>query len=243
MLENVTLLYVSGSADGKTDFFPFAVDSLSVREEVLFHTFPGLRSLTLSLSSACRPSGEEGAIALYEPRPVCRPGAGCPPATPPKPWGSRSPPQPARVEGTWGDEKSLTVDSRRVHGSHGHLPRAIHAQRWPWGPGLGRQHAELCAPTTHLGKAVRARLVTRPGGASLRVLMQQLTVHMEVMAGRVSSWLVPPDLKTGSGLRGDPALQQTCGPSHLPGGDVLPGSTPGTPKHSLASPILILLHF
>lgn len=30
MLENVTLLYVSGSADGKTDFFLFAVDSLSV---------------------------------------------------------------------------------------------------------------------------------------------------------------------------------------------------------------------
>lgn len=107
MLENVTLLYVSGSADGKTDFFPLAVDSLSVREEVLFHTFPGLRSLTLNLSSACCPSGEEAAIALYGPRPVCRPGAGHPPATPPpQPWGSRSAPQPARVEGMWGDEKS-----------------------------------------------------------------------------------------------------------------------------------------
>lgn len=164
-------------------------------------------------------------------------------SNPPQPWGSRSPPQPASVEGTWGDEKSLTVDTRRVHGSHGHLPRAIHAQRWPWGPGLGRQHAELCVSTTHRGKAVRARLITRPGGASLRVQMQQLTVHMEVTAGRVSSWLVPSDLKTGSGLRGDPALQQTCGPSHLPRGDLLQGSTPGTPKHSLASPILISLHF
>lgn len=30
MLENVTLLYVSGSADGKTGFFLFAADSLSV---------------------------------------------------------------------------------------------------------------------------------------------------------------------------------------------------------------------
>lgn len=30
MLENVTLLYVSGSADGKTGFFLFAANSLSV---------------------------------------------------------------------------------------------------------------------------------------------------------------------------------------------------------------------
>lgn len=30
MLENVTLLCVSGSADGKTGFFLFAADSLSV---------------------------------------------------------------------------------------------------------------------------------------------------------------------------------------------------------------------
>lgn len=66
MLENVTLLYVSGSADGKTDFFLFAVDSLSVWEEALFHTFPSLRSLRLNLSSACLLSlREEAAAALY----------------------------------------------------------------------------------------------------------------------------------------------------------------------------------
>lgn len=53
MLENVTLLYVSGSADGKTDFFLFAVDSLSVWEEALFHTVPSLRRLRLKLSPTC----------------------------------------------------------------------------------------------------------------------------------------------------------------------------------------------
>lgn len=37
MLENVTSLYVSGSADGETDFFLFAVDSLSVWEDSLLH--------------------------------------------------------------------------------------------------------------------------------------------------------------------------------------------------------------
>lgn len=66
MLENVTLLYVSGRADGKTDFFLFAVDSLSVWEEALFHTFPSLRSLRLNLSSPCLLSlREEAAAALY----------------------------------------------------------------------------------------------------------------------------------------------------------------------------------
>lgn len=47
MLENVTLLHVSGSADGKTDFFLFAVASLSVQEEILsctvFHSLSNLR--------------------------------------------------------------------------------------------------------------------------------------------------------------------------------------------------------
>lgn len=57
---------MSGSADGKTDFFLFAVDSLSVWEEALFHTFPSLRSLRLNLSSACLLSlREEAAAALY----------------------------------------------------------------------------------------------------------------------------------------------------------------------------------
>lgn len=64
MLENVTLLYVSGSADGKTDFFLFAVDSLSVPEEVLFHTFPSLCSLRLNLSSTCRLSLMKEAAVL-----------------------------------------------------------------------------------------------------------------------------------------------------------------------------------
>lgn len=50
MLENVTSLYVSGSTDGETDFFLFAVDSLSVWEDYLLHHLQQ-SSLKLRLNS------------------------------------------------------------------------------------------------------------------------------------------------------------------------------------------------
>lgn len=90
MLENVTLLYVSGSADGKTDFFLFSVDSLSVWEEALFHTVPSLRCLRLKLSPTCLLSlrAEAAADFCLRTRAGGRPVAG---SLPPPRGGPRAP--------------------------------------------------------------------------------------------------------------------------------------------------------